>query len=56
METLVAITVYRSGKTVTVYLNGHRIVGDQMPPDELVLETYIKLKDLKASLAEYLEE
>lgn len=57
METLVAVSIYRFGKSVTVYLNGHRIVGPKVLFDaEIVLETHVKLKDLKEALAEYLED
>lgn len=57
METLVAVSIYRFGKSVTVYLNGHRVVGPKvLPHSEIVLETNIKLKDLKEALAEYLED
>ena len=56
METLVEILIFRDGDSVTIYLNGHRILGsDELSPDaEIVLETLVKLKDLKESLDGYL--
>ena len=56
METLVEIEIYRDVDSVTVYLNDHKVVGPEPSSSELILETHIKLKDLKAALADYLEE
>lgn len=54
METLVEIEIYRDVDSVTIYLNGHKVVGPEPFSSELVLVTQVKLKDLKEALYEYL--
>lgn len=56
MKTLIPISIYRNKKTITIYLDGHRVHGGKLYPDaEIILEGNLRLKDLGVALADHLQ-